>query len=83
VIAADHNKPPFRFGSAMQWNIWSRPTIAGGASEYSVTTGDFNGDGKIDIASVDRSEDTISIFIGNGNGTFHARTTLDCGGSPS
>jgi hypothetical protein len=36
-----------------------------------VALGDFNGDGKLDIALVSGS-DAISIFLGNGDGTFQA-----------
>ncbi len=41
---------------------------------YAVTTGDFNGDGKIDLAVANydqtHSTGTVQILLGNGNGTF-------------
>ena len=43
---------------------------------YAVITGDFNGDGKLDlaVANYDQtySTGTVKIFLGNGNGTFNA-----------
>ena len=43
---------------------------------YAVVTGDFNGDGKLDlaVANYDQtySTGTVKIFLGNGNGTFTA-----------
>lgn len=44
----------------------------------SVTAGDFNGDGKLDlVAGMDGG---VGVFLGNGNGTFGARTDLICDG---
>jgi hypothetical protein len=39
--------------------------------EY-VAVGDFNGDGKLDIAAADFYNGVIQIFTGNGDGTFQA-----------
>ncbi|TMG88391.1 MAG: VCBS repeat-containing protein, partial [Betaproteobacteria bacterium] len=35
-----------------------------------IVTSDFNGDGKLDVAIVDSQADTVSIFLGRGDGTF-------------
>src|ERR1019366_8246635 len=43
---------------------------AGTNSHYSVTVGDFNGDGKLDLA-VDEGNN-VSVLLGNGDGTFKA-----------
>jgi Big-like domain-containing protein/VCBS repeat protein len=37
---------------------------------YSVTPGDFNGDGKIDLVTANGNGNTVSVFTGNGDGTF-------------
>ena len=34
--------------------------------------GDFNGDGKLDLAVVNNNDNTVSILFGNGDGTFQA-----------
>lgn len=43
---------------------------------YSITTGDFNGDGKLDVVSVALGgvgqADGLSVYLGNGDGTFLA-----------
>ena len=39
-------------------------------SPFSVVTGDFNGDSKIDLATANIQVGTVSILLGNGNGTF-------------
>ena len=37
-----------------------------------MTTGDFNGDGNVDLAITDQHDDSVSILLGNGNGTFQS-----------
>ena len=49
--------------------------IAGGAT--SVVTGDFNGDGRPDIAAI--TSGGISIFLGGSGGTFSAASSLAIG----
>jgi len=38
-------------------------------------TGDFNGDGKLDIATASSNPSEISVMLGNGNGTFQSPVT--------
>jgi hypothetical protein len=45
-----------------------------------VVTGDFNGDGKADLAAT-VGDGTLAVFLGNGDGTFQA--AVDFGGSVS
>jgi hypothetical protein len=47
-----------------------------------VIAGDFNGDGKADIAGMDTSSNNISIFFGNGNGTFNFGPKTNLGVKP-
>jgi hypothetical protein len=57
-----------------------------GAQAYAVASGDWNGDGKPDLAVTDASgifTDTVNIFIGNGDGTFQPPTKLGTGGAPT
>jgi hypothetical protein len=43
---------------------------------------DFNGDGKPDLAVANFSSNTVSILLGNGDGTFQPQTTYAVGTSP-
>jgi len=35
-----------------------------------VTTGDFNGDGRLDLAASNFEDNSVSILLGGGDGTF-------------
>src|SRR6266513_6477830 len=53
-----------------------------GDTPRSVALGDFNGDGKQDLATANLFSDNVSILLGNGNGGFSAATNLGTGISP-
>ena len=44
--------------------------IAVGNRPSSVAVADFNGDGNLDVAAVNANDNSISVLLGNGNGTF-------------
>jgi hypothetical protein len=43
-------------------------------SAVSATTGDFNGDGILDLAFADSGSTALTVLLGNGNGTFTQKT---------
>lgn len=45
-----------------------------GSAPYAVISGNFNGDANIDLAVANSGDDTVSILLGNGNGTFTEAT---------
>jgi len=45
-------------------------TFATVGGAYALATGDFNGDGKPDLAIADFSGNDVSVLLGNGDGTF-------------
>ena len=48
-----------------------------------VSTADFNKDGKLDLAVVSAAQATVSVFLGNGDGTFGAASVLPYAGNAS
>ncbi|MEK6325400.1 MAG: VCBS repeat-containing protein [Acidobacteriota bacterium] len=48
----------------------------------SVAMGDFNGDGKLDLAVANRNSDIVSILLGTGMGSFGAKTDFGTGSGP-
>ena len=56
---------------------------AAGIGTFAVASGDFNGDGRVDLVSANRAAGTVSVVLGNGDGTFGAPAAFDVGGSPA
>ncbi|PYJ96801.1 MAG: VCBS repeat-containing protein [Verrucomicrobia bacterium] len=62
-----------------------------GTNPVSVAVGDFNGDGKLDLAVANQgatpvsnqSRGTLSVLLGNGDGTFQAAVNYDAGTGPA
>ena len=50
--------------------------ITVGTFPEGIVTGDFNGDGKADLAVATISSNSVSILLGNGDGTFRTPTTV-------
>ena len=49
---------------------------------WGMTTGDFNSDNKLDIATTNFDADTVSIMLGDGTGGFSPSTNFLVGNSP-
>jgi len=58
-------------------------TYYGTGGSFSVAIGDLNGDGKLDLAAangVNIPNPTVSVLLGNGDGTFGTNTEYGTGG---
>lgn len=53
-----------------------------GGSPKGVVTGDFNGDGYTDIAVTNSGSGTVSVLLGNGDGTFQTKLDFSTGTAP-
>ena len=65
------------FGPAVSHSV-------GGAgwAPVSVATGDFNRDGRLDLVTANQNDHSVSILLGNGDGTFAAATRFGVGQGP-
>ena len=55
---------------------------APGSFPHSVTSADVNGDGKADLIAANNGDNTVSVLLGNGDGTFAPQATFAVGGNP-
>ena len=61
----------------------NQTTFATGSDPVSETLGDLNGDGKPDLVVANYTSNTVSVLLGNGNGTFQTQVTFATGSSRS
>jgi hypothetical protein len=67
---------------------FTTPTVAAstiiqtGRAPSSIAAADLNGDGHIDLVVTNQNDNTVSVFLGNGNGTFKNRTDFAVGTAP-
>jgi hypothetical protein len=61
-----------------------RPHVdyATGNRPSSVVVGDFNGDGKLDLAVTSGPDNAVNVLLGNGDGTFQAQVPYATGINP-
>ena len=57
--------------------------FAAGSAPVSAVTGDFNRDGKLDLAVANNTGNNVSVFLGNGDGTFRAPVSYGTGTNPT
>jgi hypothetical protein len=74
IGATSLSAPGFQFAPSASNNT--------GTAETSVTVADFNGDGFPDLATADFGDNTISVLIANGDGSFRPALKFETGLSP-
>ena len=62
--------------------FFTRTAYTVGNLAYNLAVGDFNRDGNLDLVSADREAGTVSVLLGNGNGTFQKATSYEVGPWP-
>jgi len=65
---------------SLQTTLTSGTTV--GAAPIAVTVGDFDNDGNDDIAAANSGENSLSVFLGVGDGTFGAASQVALPGTP-
>lgn len=62
---------------------FNQSLYAVGNGPNAIASGDFNGDGKLDLAVVNTTDGTVSILLGNGEGTFQPAVAYEAGNMPN
>ena len=57
----------------------TKTSYAGGNGAQSVTSGDLNGDGVLDLISASANDDSVNVLLGNGDGSFQTKVAYDGG----
>lgn len=68
------------------WTNYPGPqmvTYPAGSSPGRLVAADLNGDGKLDLAVVNMDDGTVTVMLGNGDGTFGNFSTYPVGNGPS
>ncbi|HKR66161.1 MAG TPA: FG-GAP-like repeat-containing protein [Thermoanaerobaculia bacterium] len=76
LIAALALSAPNTLRAACTFGLSSPSSYAANANPGDVATGDFDNDGHVDLAILNRAQSTITIVRGNNSGGFHAPTTI-------
>jgi|HubBroStandDraft_6_1064221.scaffolds.fasta_scaffold00131_22 hypothetical protein len=86
IAAASHDSQP-EIGLANQIFREASAYLSGGMYSYSIAVGDLNRDGKPDLVMTDYEgcgncqNGLVSVFLGNGDGTFQNARTYGTGGN--
>ena len=62
--------------------VGTAPTCVVGTQPVSIVAGDFNGDDKLDLATANEATKSVSVLLGNGDGTFQAAQNFNLGKIP-
>lgn len=68
--------------SALAQVGFTRTFYPTGSRPVKVITADFNGDGKADLATANFNGNSVSVLLGNGNGTFQTQVSFPSGTGP-
>src|SRR5437660_165594 len=63
--------------------VTNRDFPTGGNDPASVAVGDFNGDGKLDLAVANIGSNSVAVLLGNGDGTFQVPLSSLVGDAPA
>ena len=72
----------FNFKALAQLNFTTASKVSVSSQPFSVAKADFNADGKTDLVTANSGNGTVSVLLGNGNGTFAAAASSTVGTQP-
>jgi len=85
LAVANHNDNTIFIYQGNGDGTFKQPSVIQLPSGYNpaaLAPGDFNGDGHLDLVVADEGNASVSVFLGNGDGTFQPRADYAAGNSP-
>src|SRR5262249_43909411 len=76
------NNVPLLLGNG-DGSFQAAQSFGAGSNPSSVTVGDFNGDGALDLAVANQGSNDVSVLLGNGDGSFQPARSFGAGSNPS
>jgi hypothetical protein len=67
------------FAAPVSYSVGTQNTQGLNGFGPQVITGDFNGDGRLDLAATSPADGTVNVLLGNGNGTFQPAASYSAG----
>jgi hypothetical protein len=85
LAVANHNDNTIFIYQGNGDGTFKQPTaiqLPTGYNPAALAAADFNGDGHLDLVVADEGNASVSVFLGNGDGTFQPRVDYAVGNSP-
>ena len=82
TITGTNDAPQLHLAGGSSGTTFTTVNYAAGNGSTAVTTADVNGDGKLDLVVANYTSNTVSVLLGNGDGSFQPQTTYATGSSP-
>ena len=70
-------------GATNDADIFANRIFTTGENPEQVVTADLNGDGNLDIVTPNSDDDSVSVLLGDGKGSFSPTTNFNVGNSPT
>jgi hypothetical protein len=82
VVSALSGSGAYQLTSQLAQGASAVTGVPVGSVPIDIAVGDFNGDGRPDAAVVNNHDGTVSILLGNGDGSFETAQTIQVGQGP-